>query len=401
VATDPPYFAQIGYADLSDYFYMWLRRALAAVHPDLFATVATPKSAELVAAPYRHGGKEAATTFFIEGFTETFRHLALASIVDSPMLIIYAHRQEESDQDSLSSTAWDAMLTSLLGAGLRIVGTWPVHATHSSRQIGIGTNALASYVVLVCRPQEAGARVVDRQGFLSALRADLPRAIRKLQEGAISTIDLGQATIGPGMAIFSRFARVIEPTGNAMTVRSALELIMQVQSEVLEEFVGDLDPWTRWAMIWYRDHGFDDGAFDDAEKLFRTTNTSLDGLVKSGMGISRAGKVRLTSYDNLPNDWTPGGDRRATAWEVTQQLVRRLTVGGGEQAAAELLRQSGRTADEARSLAYWLANIAATKGRAQDALDYDALVTSWPELIRLAEQQNADSATLFSGDEQV
>ena len=396
IATDPPYFAQIGYADLSDYFYSWLRRALANVHPDLFATVATPKADELIAASYRRGGKDAATKYFINGFTEMFRHLAQAAESDLPMLVVYAHRQEESDGDGLSSTAWDAMLTAIIQAGLRLVGTWPIHATGSSRQIGLGTNALASYVVLVCRPQEVGARVIDRQGFVAALRADLPRAIRKMQEGAISAIDLGQATIGPGMAIFSRFTRIIEPTGESMTVGSALKLIMQVQSEVLEEFVGDIDSWTRWAMIWYRDHGFEDGLFDEAEKLFKTTNTSLDGLIKAGIGTSRAGKVRLTTRDELPKDWSPQTDGRVTAWEVTQHLVNRLTMGGGEQAAAELLRQSLRYADDARSLAYWLSNMAATKSRPKDALDYDALVTSWPELVRLAEREEGEGPTGLS-----
>jgi putative DNA methylase len=188
------------------------------------------------------------------------------------------------------------------------------------------------------------------------------------------------------MAIFSHFARVIEPTGNVMNVRSALELIAQIQGEVLEEFVGDLDPLTRWAMIWYRDHGFDEGSFDDAEKLFKTTNTSLDGLVKAGIGRSRAGKVRLVPRDELPEDWSPSADRRVTAWGVTQHLVQRLTAKGGEQAAAQLLGQTRRFADEVRGLAYWLSNTAATKGRAKDALDYDALVTSWPELVELAER---------------
>jgi putative DNA methylase len=399
VATDPPYFAQIGYADLSDYFYIWHRRALARIHPDLFTTIATPKTAELIAAPYRQGGKDAAKKFFIDGFTEAFRCLARVSSPDLPMLVVYAHRQEESDDTGLSSTAWDALLTALMSSGLRVVGTWPIHGTRDARQISLGTNALASYVVFVCRLQARGARVVDRQGFVAALRADLPRAIRKLQEGAISTIDLGQATIGPGMAIFSRFARVIEPTGKAMTVGSALKLIMQVQGEVLEEFVGDLDSWTRWAMVWYRDHGFDEGAFDDAEKLFKTTNTSLDGVAKAGIGSSRGGKVRLTTRDELPNDWSPDTDRRPTVWEVTQHLVRRLTAGGGEWAAAQLLRESGRFADEARSLAYWLSNTAATQGRPKDALDYDALVTSWPELVRLAEREQGEGpATLSYGE---
>jgi putative DNA methylase len=395
VATDPPYFAQIGYADLSDYFYLWLRRALAKVHPDLFATVAAPKADELIAASYRRGGRDAATKYFIQGFTETFHSLARAAEAELPMLVIYAHRQEESDGEGLSSTAWDAMLTAILQADLRIVGTWPIHATGSSRQIALGTNALASYVVLVCRLQEAKARVVDRQGFVAALRTELPRAIRKLQEGAISAIDLGQATIGPGMSIFSHFARVIEPSGSVMNVRSALDLIAQVQGEVLEEFIGDLDRWTRWAMIWYKDHGFEYGTFDDAEKLFKTTNTSLDGLLKAGIGSSRPGKVRLIERDKLPADWNPAAGQDVTTWELTQHLVQRLTAKGGEQAAAQLVREVRHLAEEARSLAYWLSNTAAAKGRAKDALDYDALVTSWPEIVRLAERQ--EPATLLEG----
>lgn len=386
LATDPPYFDQIYYADLADYFYLWLRPALIAVHPDLFATVATPKADELIAAPYRHGSKEAARTYFVRGFTDTFRHLM--GVVDGslPLLVVYAHRQDESESGDLSSTAWDAMLSAVLAGGLKIVGTWPIHATGSSRQIGLDTNALASYVVLVCRPQEEGARVVDRQGFLAALHGDLPRAIRKLQEGAISTIDLGQATIGPGMAIFSRFARVIEPTGEPMTVRSALALISQVQGEVLDEFVGDLDPWTRWAMYWYRDHGFDEGPFGDAENLFRTTNTSLDGLERAGIVRQRPGKVALVSRSELPRDWAPEEDRRVTVWEVTQHLVKRLTSIGGELAAAALLRRTRQWADEARNLAYWL-SLAAARSRPKEALDYDALVTSWPELTRLADRE--------------
>lgn len=384
VATDPPYFAQIGYADLSDYFYVWLRRALAQVHPDLLATVATPKAAELIAAPYRHGGDtKRATEAFVEGYTEAFNSLGRSADPALPLLVVYAHRQEESEASGIASTAWEAMLTALLAGNLRIVGTWPIHASHSSKLIGIGTNALASYVVLVCRPQAATAKATDRQGFVSALRAELPRAIKHLQEGAISSIDLGQATLGPGMAVFSRFARVIEPSGQAMTVRSALELIGQVQGEVLDEFVGDLDPWTRWAMVWYRDHGFEEGPYDDAEKLFTTTNTSLDGLVKAGIGRSRPGRVQLVPRSDLPSDWSPATDGRVTVWEVTQHLAHRLATGGGERAAAELLRQCGNWAAEARDLAYWL-SLAAIHTRPKEALDYDALVTSWPELARLA-----------------
>lgn len=386
IATDPPYFAQIGYADLSDYFYVWLRRALSDLHPDLFQTVATPKADELIAAPYRHDGNMAeATQYFVDGFTEAFHNLSAAAAVGLPILIVYAHRQEETEgADGLTSTGWDAMLSAIIAGGLRIVGTWPIHATSSSRQIGLGTNALASYMVLVCRRQKTTAKPTDRQGFLGALHAELPKAIRKLQEGDISTVDLGPAAIGPGMAVFSRFSRVIEPTGKAMIVSAALTLIATVTGEVLDEFVGDLDGETRWAMSWFRDHGFESGSYDDADKLCRATVTSLDGLEKAGVATGIKGRVRLWGRSELPTDWDPAADRRVTIWEVTQQLVRLLAT-DGEEAAADLLAHCGRWADSARDLAQWLA-AAALETRPAEALDHDALVTSWSELQRLADR---------------
>jgi putative DNA methylase len=399
VATDPPYFAQIGYADLSDYFYVWLRRALAGVHPDLFATVATPKADELIAAPYRHGGSKAeATEYFVKGYTEAFHSLAGASAPGFPMLVVYAHRQEESDSDGVTtSTAWDAMLSAILAGGLRIVGTWPIHATHSSRQIGQGANALASYMVLVCRPQEATAKSTDRQGLAAALHAELPRAIRKLQEGDISTIDLGPAAIGPGMAVFSRFSKVIEPTGAAMTVGGALNLISQVSAEVLDEFVGDLDNETRWAMGWFKDHGFEPGTYDDAEKLCKTTVTSLEGLKRAGIATGAKNKVALIPRAELPDGWDPATDSRPTVWEVTQHLVKRLTSAGGEAAAADLLRRCRRWGDAARDLAQWLAATSLVT-RPSEALDHDALVTSWSELVRLAERPESSQGVLTPVD---
>lgn len=395
VATDPPYFAQIGYADLSDYFYVWLRRALSAVHPDLFVTVATPKSDELIADPYRHGGDIAeATKYFVDGFTSAFANLASASVPGLPMLIVYAHRQEETSSDGVaSSTAWDAMLSAIIAARLRIVGTWPIHATTSNRQIGQGTNAVASYMVLVCRPQLPAAKPTDRQGFVAALHAELPRAIRKLQEGDISTVDLGPAAIGPGMAVFSRFSRVIEPSGGSMTVGAALSLISQVSAEVLDEFVGDLDKETRWAMTWFKDHGFEPGTFDDAEKLFKRTDTSLEALTRAGIATGAKGKVVLIRRDDLPDNWDPSTDRHLTVWEVAQHLVKRLTSAGGEQAAADLLRKCRRWGDQARDLAQWLA-AATLHSRPAEALDLDALVTSWSELVRLAERPEAGQGRL-------
>lgn len=389
IATDPPYFAQIGYADLSDYFYVWLRRALARVHPDLFATVATPKADELIAAPYRHGGNVGeATRYFVEGFTETFHNLLGASASGLPIIVVYAHRQEESDREGgVTSTAWDAMLSAIIAAGLRIVGTWPIHATTSNRQIGQGTNALASYVVLVCRPQESTARATDRQGYFAALHAELPRAIRKLQSGDISTIDLGPAAIGPGMAVFSRFSKVIEPTGDAMTVGAALRLISQVSAEVLDEFVGDLDNETRWAMGWFKDHGFEPGSFDDAEKLNRATLTSLEGLTRAGIATGHRGSVKLVGRDDLADDWTPSTEQLVTVWEVTQHLVKRLTPPrGSEGGAAELLRKCRPWADAARDLAQWLAATSLIN-HPKEALDYDSLVTSWSEIVRLSDRQ--------------
>jgi len=248
-------------------------------------------------------------------------------------------------------------------------------------------------MVLVCRPQEVGSKPTDRQGFVAALHAELPRAIRKLQDGDISTVDLGPAAIGPGMAVFSRFSRVIEPSGGSMTVGAALSLISQVSAEVLDEFVGDLDKETRWAMIWFKDHGFEPGTFDDAEKLFKRTDTSLEALTRAGIGTGAKGKVVLIGRDDLPDSWDPETDRHLTVWEVTQHLVKRLTSAGGEQAAADLLRKCRRWGDQARDLAQWLA-AASLKNRPAEALDLDALVTSWSELVRLAERPETGQGRL-------
>lgn len=393
VATDPPYFGQIGYADLSDYFYVWHRRALSVVHPDLFATIATPKNPELIAAPYRHGGNhDAAARFFVEGFTKTFNSVRSASRDDLPLLIVYAHRQEESDDGGVSATAWDAMLTAILEAELRIVGTWPVHATGSSRQIGLGTNALASYVVLVCRPQLAEAKVGDLPSFLSALRAELPRAIGKVKQASISAIDLGMAAIGPGMTIFSRFAYIVDPaTGTRMTVHRALELIAQVRAEAIDDFAGALSPETRWAMNWFRDYGFDEADYGQAEKLFTQVNTSLEQLKASGVADSRRGKVRLLGRDELPASWDPETDGRRPEWETLMHLVKRHEE-GGEEAAGALLRRVDDDAQAVNDLAYWLVDKCQfTQG--PEVLAFDDLITSWPRITEIAAREEQGEAT--------
>ena len=393
VATDPPYFAQIGYADLSDYFYIWHRRALHDVHADLFATIATPKDSELIAAPHRHGGdRREATRFFVDGFRETFRALAATSRPDLPIVVVYAHRQEETHDGGLTATAWDAMLTAILDADLRITGTWPVHGTREARQIGLGTNALASYIILVCRPQLDGAGVGDLQSFLSALRAELPRAIVRVKQAAISAIDLGQAAIGPGMAIFSRFAYVVDPsTGKRMTVHRALELINQVRAEVIDDFAGSLSPETRWAMTWFRDYGFEEADSGQAEKLFTTTNTSLDQLKATGIADSRRGRVRLLSRDELRDSWDPGADGSAVEWETLLHLVKRYET-GGEEAAGALLRRVPDDAQAVNDLAYWLVDKCQfTQG--PEVLAFDDLITSWPRITEIAVREEQGEAT--------
>ncbi len=385
VATDPPYFAQIGYADLSDYFYLWHRLALAAEFPELYGTMTVPKEGELVAMPHRHVDAGAAYDYYVDGFTETFRNLAAAQRPDLPMVVIYAHRQEESDgEDGLTSSAWDALLEAMLRAGVGVVGTWPIHATSSSRQIGQGTNALASYVVLVCRPRVVNAGITDRPGFVRALRDELPPAMAALQAASTLPFDLTQAAIGPGMAIFSRFARVVEPAGEAMRVRTAIGLINQVRSEILSEQDDEFDAETRWAIQWFERYAFDVGPFGEAEKLFTATATSLDGLRRTGIVGTKAPNVWLLDPESLPTDWDPVSDLKTCTWEVTMHLIRALHFGGGEQQAATLLGRVGRFGDLAHDLAYRVADVCEQTKRANTALLVNGLIASWPEISRLA-----------------
>lgn len=384
VATDPPYFGQIGYADLSDYFYVWQRRALLRTFPDLFSTLSAPKAQELVAVPYRHGGsRDSARLYFVAGFTETFRNLSRASHPDLPLLVVYAHRQEESNDEGAASTAWEAMLQALLDAGLGVNGTWPVHATHSSRQIGLGTNAIAAYVVFVCRPRLATAPLASRREFISALRATLPEAVHRLQEGNIAPVDLAQAAIGPGMAVFSRYSKVVEADGSSMTVRAALGLINQLLDETITEQEADLDADTRWAIAWFEQHGMNPGPFGVGEMLSKAKNTSINGLVAAGILESKAGTVRLRDRTEFNQVWDPATDARLTVWEVAQQLIRALES-GGEEEAAHLLRRVGGLGETARELAYRLYTICERKKWAKEALAYNSLVVAWPEISRLA-----------------
>ena len=401
VSTDPPYYDNIGYADLSDFFYVWLRRSLRPVFPDLFATLAVPKAEELVATPYRHGNKEKAETFFLAGMGQAMQRLAEQAHPGFPVTIYYAFKQSEKKRDEgTSSTGWETFLDAVIEAGFSVTGTWPVRTENSSRMIGQGTNALASSIVLVCRRRPAAAPVATRREFVAALKSELPVALTHLQRGNIAPVDLAQAAIGPGMAVYTRYAKVLDAEGNALSVREALVLINQTLDETLVQQEGDFDADSRWALAWFEQSGFDEGEYGIAEILSKAKNTSVAGMVKAGILASKAGKVRLLRPEELPPDWDPTTDPRLTTWEMVHHLVRALE-GGGESAAAELTAPLGAKAETARELCYRLYTLCERKKRTAAALSYNSLVQSWPEITRLAREEKktgAEQTSLFASE---
>ncbi len=383
VQTDPPYYDNISYADLSDFFYVWLRRSIRPVFPELFSTVAVPKAGELVATPYRHGSKEKAEAFFVKGMTRAMSHLSVESLPGFPIAVFYAFKQSERRGDAgNASTGWETFLGAALRAGLAITGTWPLRTERRARAVALGTNALASSIVLVCRPRPANAHAATRRELQAALRSEFPEALYNLQRSNIAPVDLAQASIGPGMAIFTRYRQVLNADGSEMSVGDALALINATLDEVLAEQEGDFDPDTRWALTWFEQHGFSKGEYGVAEQLSKSKNTSIDGLVSAGVVAAGRGAVRLLDPDELDPDWDPAADRRLTVWEMTHHLIRELAV--GEQNAAELVAVLGSEAESARDLAYRLYTVSERRRRAADALRYNSLVQSWPEIARLA-----------------
>jgi len=404
ISTDPPYYDNIGYADLSDFFYVWLRRALRPIFPDLFATVAVPKAEELVATPYRHGSKKKAEAFFLGGMTQAMHRLAEKAQPAFPVTIYYAFKQSETESaEGTASTGWETFLNAVIRAGFALSGTWPMRTENSGRMVGQSTNALASSIVLVCRKRAADAPTATRREFVTALKAGLPVALAHMQRGNIAPVDLAQAAIGPGMAVYTRYAKVLDAEGRALTVREALALINQTLDEALAEQEGDFDADSRWALTWFEQQGFAEGEFGDAEQLSKSKNTSVDGMVEAGILASKGGKVRLLRPSELPADWDPENDKRLTAWEMVHHLIRVLDA-GGEDAAAELAAKLGSKAEVAREMAYRLYNLCERKKRAQEALSYNALVQSWPEIIRLSrdvsrsDESQGNQKTLFRDD---
>lgn len=396
VSTDPPYYDNISYADLSDFFYVWLRRSLRSTFPELFATLAVPKIEELVATQHRHGSKEKAETFFLTGMTNAMHRLANQAHTGFPVTIYYAFKQSETKGDSgTSSTGWETFLAAVIKSGLAVTGTWPLRTENRSRMVGQGANALASSIVLVCRKRSVAAPVATRREFTTALRDGFQNALTHLQSGNIAPVDLAQAAIGPGMAVFTRYANVLDAAGRPVTVRDALALINEMLDEALAEQEGDFDPDSRWALAWFEQHGFGEGEYGVAETLSKAKNTSIAGIVEGGILIAIAGKVRLLRPEELANDWDPATDDRLTVWESVHRLIRAQET-GGEEGAARLVARLGARSDAARELAYRLYAVCERKNRATEALSYNSLVQSWPEITRLSQKKEpGEQESLF------
>jgi len=388
VITDPPYYDNIGYAALSDFFYIWLRQVLTSYYPELFTMMLTPKSTELIAEPGRfENDRSKAIEHFETGLFSAFEHLRKSADSNVPLSLFYAFKQQEQDigvdGSAHVSTGWETLLDALIRAGFLVCGTWPVRTEQPGGLREAKRNALASSIVLVCRPRPEDARAATRREFLNALKAELPGALRRLQQGNIAPVDLAQAAIGPGMAVFSRYSKVVESDGSPMRVRTALQIINQELDAVLAEQEGEFDGDTRWAIAWFDQYGVNEGPYGVAETLSKAKNTSVEGMVEAGIVVARSGKVRLLSRDELPANWDPGRDRRVTVWEVAQHLVHALDK-RGEGGAAALLAQLGGEGEIARDLAYRLYTTCERKGWAQEALAYNSLVVAWPEIRRLA-----------------
>lgn len=375
ISTDPPYYDNIGYADLSDFFYVWLRRSLRPIFPSLYATMAVPKAEELVATPYRHGSKDKAETFFLDGMTAAMHNLAEQAHPAFPVTIYYAFKQAETKGDAgTSSTGWETFLAAVLKAGFALTGTWPMRTELGNRMIGSGTNALASSIVLVCRKRAENAPSISRREFIRELNNVLPVALDEMTRGGINSpvapVDLSQAIIGPGMAIFSKYAAVLEADGTPMSVRTALQLINRFLAE------DDFDHDTQFCLHWFETQGWATGKYGEADVLARAKGTSVGGLVEAGVVDSSKGELRLLRWADMARDWSPETDSRVPVWEALHQLIRALNQ-DGESAAGALLARMPERSEPIRALAYRLYTLCERKGWAEDARAYNELVTAW------------------------
>lgn len=390
VSTDPPYYDNIQYSDLSDFFYVWLRRTLREAYPSLLGTMLVPKAEELVANPYRHQGKVGAKKFFEDGFGKVFSQARESASLDFPITVYYAFKQTESDDSGNASTGWETLLDGMIRSRWAITATWPLRSELGNRIRSLGSNALASSIVLSLRPRPSDAPTTDRRGLIAALRAELPGALRELQQGAIAPVDLPQAAIGPGMAVFSRYSSVIEADGSHMTVRSALERINEILDQVLNEQEGDFDPTTRFAIAWYRHHGYNTGVFGEADSLARARNSSVEVMARDEILTSAAGKVGLLKPSDLPDDYDVLTDDHTSGWEALHHLIRLLESRGVSAAGGFLANALSRSdgavdAELVKELAFLLFSMAEKNGWTKDALSFNSLATSWPEIVEASQ----------------
>ncbi|MCS6267987.1 MAG: DUF1156 domain-containing protein [Vampirovibrio sp.] len=381
VSTDPPYYDNIGYADLSDFFYVWLRKSLKTVLPELLGTLAVPKAEELVATPYRHGNKQNAEKFFLDGMTQAMHNLAVQAHGAFPVSIYYAFKQAETKEGSTSSTGWETFLEAVIRSGFALTGTWPMRTELANRMIGSGANALASSIVLVCRPRPAHAETINRRQFLAELKETLPEALEAMIGGKgahspIAPVDLAQAAIGPGMGVFSKYTEVLEADGSPMSVHTALTLINKSIDDYFNEAEGELDADTRFCIAWFDEYNWASGVFGQADVLARAKGTSVEGLKDAGVIESGAGKVRLLKVLEYPDDWHPARDNNTPVWEALHQMIRALNKGGESEAGSLLAGMPERT-EAIRQLAYRLYTLCERKGWAEEARFYNELITAW------------------------
>ena len=385
ISTDPPYYDNIGYADLSDFFFCWMKPVIRPVYPQLFEFLATPKSDELVATPYRHGGKEAAEDFFLAGMSKALANMAKQSSDLYPASIYYAFKQSEIAQEGISSTGWATFLQAVVEAGYAVVGTWPLRTEMANRMIASGTNALANSVVLVCRKKEASAETITRAEFIRALKRELPSAIKELQAASIAPADMPQSAIGPGMGVFSRYRAVLESDDSPMSVKAALQLINRELDEYLGGIQGEFDADTRFAITWFEQNGLKTGDYGTANSIAQARGISVESVKHAGIIESSAGKVRILSRDELDDSWEPSEDTHLTIWECCQHLVRLHERHGIGYETAVMLKKLGSKADDVRDLAYVLYDICANKRQdAKEATAYNALIADWTDLTREA-----------------
>lgn len=383
VSTDPPYYDNVPYADLSDFFYLWLRRSLQRISPDLFAMIAVPKHEELVVDTFRQGSKEAAERFFHDGMTGAIQNIAQSAQPSFPITIYYAFKQSDTAAgDQTSSSGWESFLQAVLNAGLGITGTWPVRTELGNRMRSSGSNALASSIVLVCRPRSREADSTSRKEFVRQLERVLPSAVAEMTadaEAAVAPVDLAQAAIGPGMAIFSRYKAVLEADGEPMSVHNALVHINKAIDEFFAHAEGELDADTRFCIGWFHQRGFDSGPFGEADVLARAKGTAVDGVVGAGVLSASKGKVRLLRIKEYPKKWDPTTDTRVPVWEACHHMCRAL--GDSEKTAGELLARMAEKQDGIRQLAYRLYTICERQKWAEEARAYNELITSWPAIV--------------------